>query len=33
MEDILPEEGDDYLDISLDDEKRLLDKYKKILGL
>jgi len=33
MEDAVPEESDDYLDISLDDEKKLLDKYKKILGL
>jgi hypothetical protein len=31
MEDALHGE-DDYLDLSLDEEKRYLEKYKKILG-
>ena len=33
MEDAVPGESDAYLDIALDEEKKLLEKYKKILGL
>ena len=33
MVDALPENDDEYLDISLDDEKKLIEKYKKFLGL